>query len=101
MELKRRFAQILLVSAFATAAVPAWCAHRDMVVSSAPASVNVNTADAATLSAGLKGVGSAKAAAIVAYRKAHGPFKSAEELVEVKGIGNALVKANRDRIVVK
>lgn len=60
--------------------------------------VNVNTADAATLSAGLVGVGPAKAKAIVAFREANGPFKSVEELAAVKGIGARTVDLNRDKI---
>jgi competence protein ComEA len=62
--------------------------------------VNVNTADAATIAAALNGVGDAKAEAIVAYRKEHGPFKSADQLAEVKGIGLKTVEKNRDRIEV-
>ena len=49
--------------------------------------VDVNSATAETISAELKGVGMSKATAIVAYRKAHGPFKSREDLMQVKGIG--------------
>jgi competence protein ComEA len=64
------------------------------------AKVDINTADAATLAAALNGVGMAKAEAIVAHRKEHGPFKSAEQLAEVKGIGLKLVEKNRDRIQV-
>lgn len=60
--------------------------------------VNINTADAATLDRVLVGVGPSKAAAIVDYRKANGPFKSAEELAMVKGIGLRTVELNRDRI---
>ena len=60
--------------------------------------VNINTADAAALSAGLTGVGPAKAQAIVDYRQANGPFKSADQLAAVKGIGLATVEKNRDRI---
>ncbi|MBD9435285.1 helix-hairpin-helix domain-containing protein [Pseudoxanthomonas sp. PXM03] len=60
--------------------------------------VNINTADAAALDRVLTGVGPAKAAAIVEYRKANGPFKSAEELAMVKGIGLSTVEQNRDRI---
>lgn len=60
--------------------------------------VNINTADAAALDRVLVGVGPAKAAAIVEYRKANGPFKSAEELAMVKGIGLSTVEQNRDRI---
>lgn len=62
--------------------------------------VNINTADAATLDQVLVNVGPAKAKAIVAYRKANGAFRSAEQLALVKGIGLATVEKNRDRIVV-
>ena len=62
--------------------------------------VNVNTADAATIDRVLLNVGPAKAEAIVAYRKAHGAFRSADQLALVKGIGLKTVEKNRDRIVV-
>lgn len=63
--------------------------------------VNVNTADAETLSAELKGVGITKAIAIVEYRKANGPFKSAEDLAKVKGIGARTVELNKENILVE
>jgi competence protein ComEA len=59
--------------------------------------VKVNCADAAALAAGLDGVGAAKAEAIVAHR-ANAPFKSADDLAAVKGIGEKTVETNRDRI---
>lgn len=62
--------------------------------------VNINTADAATIDRVLLNVGHSKAEAIVAYRKAHGAFRSAEQLALVKGIGLKTVEKNRDRIVV-
>lgn len=62
--------------------------------------VNINTADAGTLSEALTGVGPAKAQAIVEYRQANGPFQSADQLAAVKGIGLATVEKNRDRIEV-
>ena len=62
--------------------------------------VNINTADAATLDRVLVNIGPAKAQAIVEYRKANGTFKSAEELAMVKGIGLKTVEKNRDRIEV-
>lgn len=61
--------------------------------------VNINTADAETISAELKGIGLAKAEAIVAYRKQHGPFKSRKDLTSVKGIGARTVEINRDNIL--
>jgi len=62
--------------------------------------VDINLADAATLDRVLDGVGPSKAEAIVSHRNKHGAFRSADELAEVKGIGLALVEANRDRIEV-
>ena len=62
--------------------------------------VNINTADAPTLDRVLVGVGPSKAEAIVAYRKANGAFRSADQLASVKGIGLATIEKNRDRIVV-
>ncbi|MFI8479368.1 ComEA family DNA-binding protein [Pseudomonas sp. NPDC078700] len=67
----------------------------------AQASINLNTADAATLQQALKGVGEAKAKAIVAYRQKAGAFASVDELLEVKGIGAAILEQNRDRLSVK
>lgn len=60
--------------------------------------VDINTADAATISAELNGVGLSKAEAIVAYRKKHGPFKRPDDLSLVKGIGEKTVAANRANI---
>lgn len=64
------------------------------------APVDINCADAAALASGLKGVGDAKAAAIVAYRTEHGPFKSADDLASVAGIGPKTVEENRADIVI-
>lgn len=61
--------------------------------------VNVNKADATTIAKALDGIGQAKATAIVAYRDAHGPFKSAAELTQVKGIGQSIVDRNHDAIL--
>ncbi len=61
--------------------------------------VNINTADAETISAELQGVGMSKAQAIVEYRKNHGPFKSFDDLTLVKGIGARTVEINRANII--
>ena len=63
--------------------------------------VNINTADAQTLAANLKGVGESRAAEIVRHRETYGPFASADELVEVKGIGNSTLDMNRDVITLE
>ena len=59
------------------------------------ASVNINSADAQTLAAGLKGVGLSRAQAIVRYRETFGPFASVDELAEVKGVGTSTIEKNR------
>jgi competence protein ComEA len=65
------------------------------------APVNINTADAKTLATNIKGVGDKKAEAIVQYREKYGPFKSADDLTKVKGIGPQLIEKNRDSLLVK
>jgi len=100
MELRTSLRNVFLALSLTSAALPAWCA-KEVPTAAAIKSVNINTADAVTLADGLKGVGHAKAEAIIAYRKEHGPFKSAEQLAEVKGIGDKLVQANHDRISLK
>ena len=60
--------------------------------------VDVNSADAETISAELSGVGLSKAAAIVEYRKKNGPFKSVDELLNVKGIGERTLEMNEKNI---
>lgn len=65
------------------------------------AKVNINTADAQSLASGLKGVGESRAEEIVRYREAYGPFTSAEELAEVKGIGKSTLDMNRQVITLE
>ena len=55
-------------------------------IGTAFAAVNINTATKDELVA-LSGIGPAKAQAILDYRKANGPFKSVDDLKNVKGIG--------------
>lgn len=62
--------------------------------------VDLNQADASMLQRELTGIGEAKAKAIVAYRESNGPFTSVEELLEVKGIGKAILDKNRDKLEV-
>lgn len=69
-------------------------------VAVASETVDINTADAATLDRVLDNVGAVKAEAIVAYREANGPFKSPEQLALVTGIGLKTVERNLDRISV-
>jgi len=66
----------------------------------AAAPVDINTADAATLAAAINGVGPSRAAAIIAYREANGPFASVDELTAIRGIGPKLLERNREVISV-
>jgi len=74
----------LLFTILATGATASWCTP-----------VNVNTADAATIASSLNGIGAVKAQAIVDYRQKHGPFRSVDELAQVKGISQKLINRNR------
>jgi competence protein ComEA len=65
------------------------------------AQVNINTADANTLSSELSGIGQSKAEAIVAYREQHGPYKQVEDLTNVKGIGLATIEKNKTKITLE
>ena len=86
MNLMKAMQTLVLAATFL--ALPAFAGHP----------VNVNQADAAELSAALDGVGMSKAAAIIQYRDQNGPFKHADEMVNVKGIGLRTVEKNREYI---
>lgn len=59
--------------------------------------VNLNTATESELER-LPGVGPATAAAIVEHRERSGPFTSVDELIDVRGIGDAKLAALRDLV---
>jgi competence protein ComEA len=73
----------------------------DVAVASQAAPVNINKADADTLAQNLVGIGYKRAEAIVRYRDTYGPFFSADDLTEVKGVGQSIVDKNRDRITLE
>jgi len=83
-----RFARSLLV-ALAVLPVFAWAGP-----------VDINTADAETLARELKGIGPARAEAIVAWREANGPFRTPEDIVLVQGIGARVLEDNRELLTV-
>jgi competence protein ComEA len=80
----RRLVQVLIASLLPTVA---WAGP-----------VNVNAADAATLARELDGIGPVKAQAIVEYRQKNGPYRSAEDLLKVQGIGQRVLEQNRGSI---
>ena len=67
------------------------------VVTAALAVVDINSASKNELVA-LSGIGPAKAQAILDYRKANGPFKTVDELRNVKGIGAKRLEKLRSEI---
>jgi competence protein ComEA len=94
---------VLLAFALISAPAPLWAVESKAGGDKPPAvtaqaAVNVNTASAEQLAAGLVGVGPAKAQAIVAHRETNGPFKDKAQLLEVKGIGEAILEQNEARI---
>ena len=62
--------------------------------------IDLNAATAEQLDA-LPGVGPATAEAIVAYRSEKGRFRSVEELLEVRGIGEAKLASIRPKVTVR
>ncbi|MCL6271342.1 helix-hairpin-helix domain-containing protein [Sansalvadorimonas sp. 2012CJ34-2] len=63
--------------------------------------VNINTADAEMLDNNLKYVGEKTAKRIVDYRKEHGNFKSVDDITQVRGVGEQIIKANRTIMTTK
>lgn len=88
-------------SVLAVAAESKTTAAPQVIASIEQATVDINSADTETLARELNGVGVAKARAIVEYREANGAFASIDELLEVKGIGVAILEKNRNKLSVK
>lgn len=65
----------------------------------AMAAVNINTASVDELNA-VKGIGPSKAKAIVEYRDKNGPYKTVDDLKEVKGFGDKSVDKLRSELSV-
>jgi competence protein ComEA len=68
-----------------------------LMAGSVLAAVDINTATQSQLES-LKGIGPAKAQAIIEYRKANGGFKKVDELAKVPGIGPKTVEALRPEL---
>jgi competence protein ComEA len=83
----RGFAGIALLSSLLALAAPVVAAE-----------VNLNTATQEELVA-LPGIGPAKAQAIIDYRTAH-PFKSVDEVKNVRGIGDHLYESLKGKVTV-
>ncbi|MDD2223013.1 MAG: helix-hairpin-helix domain-containing protein [Gammaproteobacteria bacterium] len=88
-------------SFLAIAAEPQAAAQTQIVATIDQPRVNINTADIETLARELNGIGAAKARAIVEYREENGSFASVDELIEVKGIGVAIMEKNLHKLTVE
>ena len=62
--------------------------------------VNINEASKTELMK-LAGVGAGSAQKNIEYREAHGPFKKAQDLEKVDGVGKGVLEKNSGRITVK
>jgi len=62
--------------------------------------VDINLADAESLAENIVGVGPVLAEAIVAYRLENGSFDSAEQLLEVPGVGPKILEKNGKALLV-
>lgn len=63
------------------------------------AAVDLNKATQAELEA-LKGIGPAKAKAIIDYRTKNGAFKSADDLDKVKGVGKGIISKIANEVTI-
>ena len=86
---------LLAVLAFALAAAPVLAGEASLT-----GIVNVNTATVDQLVL-LPGIGESRAKAMIEARKLRGGFKSVDELLEVKGIGQAGLAKLRPHVAVK
>ena len=87
-------AALVLAALLCTAGTPAFAEGKISGV------VNVNTASAAELEM-LPGVGASRAKAVIEAREAKGGFKSLDDLLAVKGIGEASLAKLRPHLTLE
>ena len=89
--MKKVLVALFLVCFLAVTAAPA--------VMAADGKININAASVDELTQ-LQKVGPKTAERIVAYRQAHGPFKTIDDLKNVKGVGDKILELNKERITI-
>ena len=90
------FVLLTLVSVAGFVSAPVFAADNPAATSIVE-TVHLNQATAEELQA-LPGIGPALSERIIAYRTEHGPFKSIDQLIEVKGVGEAKLAKFRDHL---
>ena len=99
--MKRLFVSIIasaLLSLPALADTKETASSNVQATQQAVAQVDINSASEEELSQ-LTQVGPKKAQEIIRHREANGPFKSVDDLAQVKGIGKSTVEKNRNRLL--
>ena len=99
--MKKIISAIMLVCCFGFVAVsPVLAAKEDVANGSEQILLlNVNAADQAELMA-LPGIGKVTAERIVTFRTEHGPFKSIDDLTQVKGVGKKVLEKIRPLVTI-
>lgn len=95
----QKLISLLIISLFALGPLTPFAHADESKLEGIEITVNINQASAEELAELLTGVGLKKAQEIVDYRMQNGPFKTANDLSNVKGIGTTTVEKNRDRIL--
>ena len=91
---------LLLAGPFVAGAAEGKGTAPEVKAQAAVATVNINSATVKELE-NLPGIGKATAENIVAYRTANGPFKTRDDLLKVKGVGNKTLEKVRQLIAVQ
>ncbi|RUO31716.1 hypothetical protein CWE12_01580 [Aliidiomarina sedimenti] len=93
------FASLLTPMAFtAPALAEPWQPAQAQAEAAQQAKVNINHASAEQLAQALRGVGMARAQAIIELRERLGGFTEIEQLLQVKGLGIRTLENNKDKI---
>jgi len=95
MKLTRQIALLLLTTAITLGSFSPF----SLAESTLP--ININTATAVELVEAIDGVGEVRAAAIIALREQLGGFVNLEQLLDIKGIGEATLLRIRSIIVLE
>lgn len=90
-----RQASMTLIAVLTTALMMAWAVP---VMAGDASKVNINEASVEELIT-LDGIGEAYAKRIIEFRDKNGPFQKPEDLLKIKGIGEKILIANQDRII--